>query len=155
MKKILIFGGIIVLLFAALGFITTYQNNKKAEDNVYGKSELRASTIELLDNPNYQNIILPDELEEKLNNKEDLIVYFFSPECSHCQRATPELMPAAEEVGVDIEQYNILEFEEGWNDYKIESTPTLVHFKDGKEVERTVGANTKDAYKKILTDWQS
>ncbi|MDQ0232367.1 thioredoxin family protein [Metabacillus malikii] len=155
MKKILIFGGIIVLLFASLGIMTTYQKNKQAEGNVYGTNNLKSSTVDLLDDPNYQNIILPDELDEKLANKEEVIVYFFSPECVHCKNATPELMPAAEDVGVKIEQYNVLEFEQAWTEFNIESTPTLIHFKDGKEVARTKGANTKEGYTSILTEWKS
>lgn len=42
----------------------------------------------------------------------------------------------AEEMGIDLEMYNLLEFEEGWNEYAIESTPTFIHFEDGKEVDR-------------------
>jgi thiol-disulfide isomerase/thioredoxin len=155
LKKILIFGAIIIVLFGALAFVTTYQNSEKAEGNVYGKDNLDPATIDQLDDPNYQNIILPNELEQKLEDKEDTIVYFFSPKCEHCQVTTPVLMPVAEEVGVEINQFNILEYEEAWNQYRINSTPTLVHYKDGKEVARSEGSNTKEAFQTLLTDWKA
>jgi thioredoxin 1 len=155
MKKIIIFGAIILVLFGALAFMTTYQNNQKAEGNVYGKSDLDPATIDQLDDPNYQNIILPDELETKLENKEDTIVYFFSPLCDHCKATTPVLMPVADEVGVEIKQYNILEYEEGWNQYAITGTPTLVHYKDGKEVARVEGSNTEENFRTLLTEWKA
>jgi thiol-disulfide isomerase/thioredoxin len=155
MKKIIIFGAIILVLFGALAFITTYQNNKKAEGNVYGKSDLDPATIDQLDDPNYQNIILPDELEKKLENKEDTIVYFFSPLCEHCKVTTPVLMPVADEVGVEINQYNILEYEEGWDQYGITATPTLVHYKDGKEVDRIEGSNSEENFRTLLTEWKA
>lgn len=155
MKKILIFGALILVLFGSLSFITIYQNKQAAAGNVYGKSELNPATIEQLDDPNYQNIILPEELETKLENKEDTFVYFFSPTCVHCKATTPILMPVAEDVDVEIEQFNLLEFDDGWNRYGIEATPTLVHFKDGKEVDRTEGANTEDYFRNLLNEWKN
>jgi thiol-disulfide isomerase/thioredoxin len=153
LKKIILFLVIIVALFAGIAYVTNMQNKEKAEGNPYGKDELNPATVDQLDDPNYQNLILPEELEKKLNNKEDVTVYFYSPTCPHCQKATPVLMPLADEMGVDIVQYNLLEFEQGWDDYGIESTPTLVHFEKGKEADRIVGFSEKGgeaAYKEFL-----
>jgi thioredoxin 1 len=155
MKKILIFGVIIVVLFGGLALVTTYQKNQAAEGNVYGKNDLDKATIDQLDDPNYQNIILPDQLEAKLDNKEDTVVYFFSPTCVHCQATTPILMPVADEVGVDINQFNLLEYEEAWNQYGITSTPTLIHYKDGVEVARVVGSNSEENFRSLLTEWKA
>lgn len=154
MKKILIFGGIILLLFAALAIVTNMQQKQKVEGNPYKKSELHPETVKLLDDPNYQNIILPEELEKKLKNKENVIVYFFSSTCPHCKRTTPILMPLAKEMKVDIVQYNLLEFEEGWDQYHIEATPTLVHFVSGKEADRVVGYQNEDVFRGILSKWK-
>jgi Thiol-disulfide isomerase and thioredoxins len=153
MKKLLIFGGIIIVLFAALAIVTNLQNKQKAEGNPYKKSSLHPETVKLLDDPNYQNIILPDELETKLNNQEDVIVYFFSSTCPHCKNTTPILMPLAKELNVDIYQYNLLEFEEGWDEYKIDATPTLVHYVNGKEADRIVGSQEKSIFREALENW--
>ena len=80
-KKVLIFVGVIVLLFGALYFVVSYQNNQSLEDNdnPYGTTNLEQPTIDLLGDSNYDNIILPDELSEQVDNGEEVTVYFFSP----------------------------------------------------------------------------
>ncbi|PPA72449.1 thioredoxin family protein [Jeotgalibacillus proteolyticus] len=145
MKKILIFGGIIVLIFAAIAIVTNMQNASKVEDNPYGKEDLRQSTIDLLDNPNYANQVTPDELDERIASGEPTTVYFFSPECEHCLRTTPMLAPLAEDMDVDMVQLNLIEFNE-WAKYNIQSTPTLVHFEDGQAVDGIVGAASESDY---------
>lgn len=156
MKKLFILGGFIIILFGLLAFVTNYQKQQKiAEigDNPYDKTDLEPATIELLDDPNYQNIILPEELEAMIDNKEDGIVYFFSSTCVYCKKATPILMPIAEDMNVDIKQFNLLEFKEGWDDYNIEATPTLVLYQNGKEVDRVEGLQSEEFFKEILTKW--
>jgi thioredoxin 1 len=154
MKKVLIFGGIIVTLFVALYFTNSYSNQIRSEGNPFGKSKLHSATIEQLDDPLYENQILPDQLEEKLSNEEDLFVYFYSPECSFCREATPILVPLTEELGVKLYKYNLLEFQEGWQDYGIESTPTIVRFKKGEEEIRVVGLHDRAAYKEVFEKYK-
>ncbi|SDJ88436.1 thioredoxin family protein [Sediminibacillus albus] len=141
-KKMLIFFGVIVVLITALIFVVSYQNNQKLEDNPYGKEELRQSTIDQIDNPMYQNQILPGELEEKLDNNEDVTVYFYSPECVHCQKTTPVIVPMTKEYDIDMKKLNILEFEKPWQTYNIEGTPTVIHFENGEEAARISGENS-------------
>ncbi|MBM0065762.1 thioredoxin family protein [Alkalicoccobacillus gibsonii] len=158
MKKIAIFGGIIVVVFALLAILTVTANKQKMEsvgDNQFGKDELLPATMEIVDDPNYQNAILPDELEERLNNEETFTVYFYASECPHCREATPRLNEIAEELGEDIPQYNLREFEQGWDDYNIQSTPTLVHFKNGVEEQRLVGAAENEVFEQFLTTYPS
>lgn len=152
MKKMIIFLIIIIALFAAIALIANTQNQQKAESNPYNKKNLEPSTIDQLNDPNYQNLILPDELAKDLKNKEDKTVYFYKPDCIHCQRTTPIVAPLAEEMGIDLVQYNLLEFEQGWDDYGIESTPTIVHYNNGKEEARIVGYNEKEVFKKWFED---
>jgi thioredoxin-like negative regulator of GroEL len=152
LKKIIIFLVAIVALFAAIALITSMQNSQKAEGNKFKKANLNPATVELLDDPNYQNVVLPEELEEKLKNNEDVTVYFYSSSCIHCKRTTPILAPLAEDMGVDMVQYNLLEFEQGWDQYRIESTPTLVHFEGGKEVARIVGEQPEEEFKKFFEE---
>lgn len=147
MKKIIIFLVIIIGLFAALFFVNKAQNEEKSEGNPFGKDSLHPETVAQLDDPNYQNIITPDDLEKIIKNGEDATVYFYSPTCSHCVRTTPVVAPLAEEMGVDLLKFNLLEFENGWNEYGIESTPTIVQYKDGKEVNRIIGYQEEPVFK--------
>jgi len=144
MKKLLIIGGVIIALFVLLIVLTNMSNDKKLADNQYQTNDLKQETIDLLNDENYQSIILPDDLTAKIESGEPVTAYFFSPTCSHCRAMTPVLMPIAEEMNVDVVQYNILEFEQGWKDYNIDATPTMIHFEDGQEVSRTVGNQPKE-----------
>nr|MBO2504350.1 thioredoxin [Bacilli bacterium] len=154
MKKLGIIAAIVVILFGIIIVLTNLSNKSKLENNPYGTDNLRQSTIDLLDDENYQNIILPDDLREKIASGEPVVAYLFSPECPHCKEMTPRLMPIAEEMGVHIDQLNILEYEEGWDEYHVEATPTLIFFKDGKEVNRMVGAhpdeNIRQFFKEVV-----
>lgn len=152
MKKVAIFLLIIIALFAALFFVNKAQNEEESEGNPFGKDTLHPETVKQLDDPNYQNIIKPDELEEIIKNGEDATIYFYSPTCPHCVRTTPIVSPLAKEMDVNLQQFNLLEFEEGWNNYGIESTPTIVQYKDGKEVNRIVGYQEEPVFEQWFTE---
>ena len=141
-KKLLIIGAIIVVLFTAVIVLTNVSNNKKVSNanNPYGDKSLQQETIDQLDDENYQNIMLPEELEKKITAGEDVNAYFFSPTCLHCQAFTPKLMPIAEELKIDIAQLNVLEYGDLWEKYNLEATPTFIRFENGEEVNRFVGA---------------
>jgi thioredoxin 1 len=150
-KKVIIFLGIIIALFIGTAYLTNMQNKETAgADNPYGKDTLHPETVAQLEDPNYQNIITLDALDKKLSDSEDATVYFYSPTCPHCKVATPILMPLAEEMDVNIDQLNVLEYESAWDDYTIEGTPTLVRFEDGKEIARISGARDKEQYQEWL-----
>lgn len=154
MKKLAIVGGVIVLLFAAIIVLTNMKNSEKLKDNPYGTDNLKQSTIDLLDDKNYQNIILPDALAKKIESGEGVVGYFFSPECSHCKNYTPKLMPIADELDIQVNQFNILEFESGWATYQISATPTLIYFENGEEVARLEGdapdETTRDFFNNVV-----
>ena len=152
MKKLLIIGGVIIAVFVLLIVLTNMSNDKKLADNQYQTNDLKQETIDLLNDENYQNIILPDDLKAEIESGEPVTAYFFSPTCSHCRAMTPVLMPIAEEMNVDVVQYNILEFEQGWNEYNIEATPTMIHFEDGQEVSRTVGNQPEENIEAFFND---
>ncbi|MCM3639413.1 thioredoxin family protein [Sporosarcina luteola] len=139
MKKLLIIGGVIIAIFALIVVLNTQSNKEKLKDNPYGSKNLKQATIDLIGNKNYSNIVLPDELYEKVSSGESVTAYFFSPECSYCMEMTPILMPIAKEKGIHVYQYNMLEFEKEAQPYGITSWPTLIHYEDGKEVNRSVG----------------
>ena len=150
---LLIIGFIIVAAFVALYFITSKSNDEKLAYDLYGKKELndlKPGTLNILKDKNYQNIILPNELEKKISSGKPTMVYFFQSDCLHCKKITPILMPLAKDMGVHIDQFNVEEFEQGWDQYTIEGTPTLVYYKDGKEQLRVVGEQTVDIFKKFF-----
>jgi len=108
---------------------------------IYGReaSKLHPETRKQLNDPNYQRIILPEELEQVIESKKGTFVYFFSPTCGHCKRTTPVISKIINDMQIDVKQYNLLEFKDGWKKYNITATPTIVYFTNGKEQERLVG----------------
>ncbi|MFB6469276.1 thioredoxin family protein [Cytobacillus sp. Hz8] len=153
MKKIIIFLAVIIILFATVGLLTKMQKDEKvSEKNPYGKDNLHPETVDQLDDPNYQNLILPDELAKKLKEKKDVTVYFYSPTCPHCQRTTPVVAPLTKEMGINLVQYNLLEFDQGWDDYHVEETPTIVQYKNGKETARIIGYHEKAEFEKWFNE---
>ena len=157
MKKLALVGSIIVILCVAIVLLTNKSQNDiiEAHDNPYGTDDLHPSTIELLADENYQNIILPDGLQSKIESDEGTYAYFFSPTCQYCKAFTPVLMPIAEEYGVKIDQLNVLEFDLAWNDYGIKSTPTLIYFENGEEVARIVGDAPKEVVHEFFQSTES
>lgn len=168
MKKLIVYLSIFIVLMGALFAINSLddaQKNKKYAEpaqRLYNTTpdKLQKPTRELLTDENYQNIILPDELQTRLNNKEDLIVYFFSPVCQYCKETTPQLNKIAGEVGAIYRQMNVYEFEEQWARFNISGTPTLIAFQDGQEVARITGGiadvpgNTPDDFRKFLEEYR-
>ena len=155
MKKLLVIGGIIVAIFILIAVLSNKSDEAKLKDNPYGTNDLRQSTINLIGDKNYNNIILPDELAKKIKSGDALTAYFFSPECGYCAEMTPVLMPIAEAMDVTVYQYNLLEFTSEASPYGITSTPTLVHYKDGEEVGRMVGAQPADNIRAFFNEFES
>lgn len=153
-KKIGIIVAVIAVLFIALYFALDYKNNQALEgDNPYGTNNLEQSTIDQLNDPLYQNQILPDELLEQVNNGEPTTVYFYSPECVYCQQTTPYLVPLTEEMNVDMKKLNLLEFGNEAAPFAIRSTPTVVHYEDGEEVARLEGQYPEEEYEKFFNQY--
>lgn len=152
MKKLAIVGAVIVLLFAGIIVLTNMKNSEKLEGNPYGTKNLKQSTIDLLDDENYQNIILPDALAKKIESGNGVVGYFFSPECSHCKNYTPKLMPIADEMDIQVDQLNILEYTNEWDTYNITATPTLIYFENGEEVARLEGDAPDETTRQFFND---
>jgi thioredoxin 1 len=148
----LIFVIVLLVIFGALFFVVNYQNEKASEGNPYNKKTLDQATIDQLDNPLYQNQILPEELADKIENGESVTVYFYSPTCVYCQRTTPVVVPMTEDLGIDLVKLNLLEFQEQGQVYGIQSTPTIIHFEDGKEVNRVVGEQPESTFEYFFNE---
>ena len=153
--KIIIFLSVLVaaLLIGAIVY-SDISNREKAAGNPYGKSTLHPATLEQLNDPLYDNQILPDDLKTRLENQEELYVYYFSPTCEHCIATTPVLVPIAKDMNIDMKKHNLLEFTSSWDAYQITATPTLVHYKGGKEVARLEGGRDGELWKKWFEEQQ-
>lgn len=153
-NKMLLIIGAVVILFAALYFTTNYKNEKaiNSADNPYKKESLRQETIDQLDDPLYDNIIVPEDLDAKLANNEDITVYYYSPTCVYCQKTTPVVVPITEELNIDMKKMNLLEFDK-MAYYDIEGTPTIIHYENGEEVARISGERPEEEFRDFFEQY--
>jgi len=87
-----------------------------------------------------------ENFNEIINSEKPTLVDFYATWCSPCQMLTPILEGVSTEVGdnakvlkVDIEK-NM----ETASQYGVRSVPTLILFKEGKEVWRQTGLTQKN-----------
>ncbi|MHC1684448.1 MAG: thioredoxin [Clostridiaceae bacterium] len=93
-------------------------------------------------------VLVGNEFETEVIKKEGVtLVDFFAVWCGPCKMIAPvleelstEMAGKANIVKVDIDQQSHLA-----DEYRISSVPTMVIFKDGKEVERIVGFQPKQS----------
>ena len=145
-------------MFILIVVLTNQSNKEKLKDNPYGTDELAASTIDLIGNENYDNIVLPETLFEKIEAGESVTAYYFHPECQYCMQMTPVMMPIAKELDVNVLQYNMLEFGNQAGPgtaYNIEQWPALVHYENGEEVGRMVGAQPEENIRAFFNEFES
>ncbi|HFT5903782.1 TPA: thioredoxin family protein [Bacillus cereus] len=146
MKKMLIFGGIIIALFAAIFAVTQME-----EKNASTSQKIDNTTGSQTDGPDYYtNKISLSDLQKNLKEKKEETVYFYQTSCVHCQKLSPVVVPMAKDLNVDMKVMDIEKLDAPWDEYKIQGTPTIIHFKDGKEVSRISGEQPKDKLKEWL-----
>ena len=74
------------------------------------------------------------------------LVDFWASWCMPCKMMAPVLNEMAEEVGdqVAICKVNIEEYQSIAQKYSVRNIPTMLIFRNGKEVDRVVGVKSKD-----------
>lgn len=93
--------------------------------------------------------ITAQNFEEVLKSEKPVLLDFWATWCGPCMRQGPIVEALAEEgyeVGkVDVDQEPGLA-----RQFQVMNIPTLIIFKDGKEVERLVGLTSKDKLKSLM-----
>lgn len=120
-----IFGGIIVVLFIVLIALT---NMTKTPGE-------------------YTNPITVEELQKENSKEKETFVYFYQTDCIYCKKTSPIVLPLAKEMNIDLKELNLQEDTAGWDEFNIEGTPTIVHFKNGKEINRLHGQQTEEVFR--------
>ncbi len=98
-----------------------------------------------------------NEIDEKLSASEYVLLDFSSPGCGPCKKMPQfitELLEEEEIKDKDIKAWeiNIAETPEAAQKFMVMGVPTLIIFKDGKEIDRHMGSVPKKAkiVKKIV-----
>ena len=129
MQNGLLVSGIAVLIFMIYRLVSVYKMTKAP----------------LVDD--HENVLtLTDQNFQQRTKGKVILVDFWASWCTPCRVMAPVLNDVASELSgnshvgkVDIQQYQNLATE-----FKIRNIPTIVLFKDGKEVNRFVGIKSKE-----------
>lgn len=138
---------VVIIIFAGTFYVMNSQSNdtESLSDSGYypytdiEPENLEGPTVDALDDENYHFNYTPEEISETIEGEDEAFVYYWSPVCAHCQEATPLLVEAFDNQDTELNQLNVYEYEEPWQDYQLEATPTLIYFENGEEVDRITG----------------
>nr|WP_319397377.1 thioredoxin [uncultured Carboxylicivirga sp.] len=118
----------IIVLALAVYVVINYKKMKNMPDTP------ASAKIRILDNKNFKTQIRSGVT----------LVDFWAPWCGPCKMMSPVLNQVAEslEKGSKVAKVNVDNHQPIAAKYKVRNIPTLILFKDGKEVERYVGIKT-------------
>ncbi|KAG4925777.1 hypothetical protein JHK87_051317 [Glycine soja] len=89
-------------------------------------------------------------LKEIKESPKLVVIYFTASWCGPCKFITPVFNQiAAEFANADFVKIDVDELSGVAKEFKVEAMPTFVLWKEGKEVERVVGAKKEELEKKI------
>lgn len=94
------------------------------------------------------------EFEEFINSDRLTVVDFFATWCGPCKMLGPVFQSVADELNtkVNFVKIDIDQFNEIASKYQVASVPTIIYFKNGNVVDKTVGFMDSDTLKnKILS----
>jgi len=91
--------------------------------------------------------------EEVKNYKGKVLVDFYADWCGPCQMLGPIVEDIAKEAkDFKVGKINVDDNEDIAREYGVMSIPCVISYKDGKELNRSVGLVDKDALLKLLED---
>lgn len=88
----------------------------------------------------------------KIQSRNGLVIIdFWASWCAPCKMMVPVLNDIAENEKVSVAKVNVEKYQQLASKYKIKSLPTLIIFKNGKEMKRLTGFKSKMAIMKEIS----
>jgi thioredoxin len=95
--------------------------------------------------------------KEVLQSERPVLVDFWAEWCAPCRMLAPTVEAVGEQYfeSADVVKLNVDDNPAMAQRYGIKGIPTLILFKEGKEVERIVGATSKESISRIIEKYLS
>ena len=90
-----------------------------------------------------------DNIKEIIESGKPVVIDFWAEWCGPCRMVSPIVEELAEEFSgkVEIGKLNVDDNIQTPNEYGIRNIPTILFFKDGKMVDKQIGATPKASLK--------
>ncbi|BDU86876.1 thioredoxin family protein [Clostridium perfringens] len=135
---------VIILSISIILIISIFSNMYLLNKNIYLKKEINDVKNSISDTYNYLNSITVENFQKYVEENKDFYVYIGRPDCGDCMLFEPIFKNIVMEnkLGDKIYYLNVKYFRENnessWesfkNEYGFNQTPTIIHFKDGRNV---------------------
>jgi thioredoxin 1 len=143
--------GAVITIVLIFGVVLAFSNNEKQESSGDNSNQELIKTSGDENNPaseigEGEFLITKDNFEAEITNYKGIaMVDFFLPTCPHCQKVGPTISEIAKETQgkYKIGKINANTNPDKATEFSIQSVPALIFFKDGKEVDRIIGAREK------------
>lgn len=83
-----------------------------------------------------------------------VLVDYWAVWCGPCRKMEPVLKDIATETDVKVGKLNVDDYKAFVKTKNVSTIPTMIIYKDGKEVQRLVGVYTKDELLKVLNSYK-
>ncbi len=87
---------------------------------------------------------------EVLKEEKTVLIDFFADWCYPCKMMAPVVEEVAKDESIKVGKINIDENQELAEKYGVESIPTIIVFKRGKEYKRQIGVTDKESLLNLL-----
>lgn len=99
-------------------------------------------SVHEITNSNFQSEVLDEE--------KTVLIDFFADWCYPCKMMAPVVEEVSKDESIKVGKVNIDENQELAEKYGVESIPTIIVFKNGKEYKRQVGVTDKGTLINLL-----
>lgn len=87
---------------------------------------------------------------EVLKEQKTVLIDFFADWCYPCKMMAPVVEEVSKDESIKVGKINIDENQELAEKYGVDSIPTIIVFKNGKEYKRSVGVTGKESLLSLL-----